>query len=93
MAWVLRLVGTESDSVTRGVDLIELHRPSGLVDIANLGLTLPEARQLLARVQQVVVRPSQTWGVMLRADRDDEPTSRRWHDLVRGYRSSPRIEP
>ena len=43
MAWVLRLVGTESDSVTRGVDLIELHRPSGLVDIANLGLTLPEA--------------------------------------------------
>jgi hypothetical protein len=55
MAWVLRLVGTESDSVTRGVDLIELHRPSGLVDIANLGLTLPEARQLLARVQQVVV--------------------------------------
>ena len=55
MARVLRLVGTESDSMTRGVDLIELHRPSGLVDIANLGLTLPEARQLLARVQQVVV--------------------------------------
>ena len=32
-------------------------------------------------------------GVMLCADRDDELTFRRRHDLVRGCRSSPRIEP
>jgi hypothetical protein len=55
MAWVLRLVETESDGVTRSVDLIELQRPSGLAEIADLGLTLSEARQLLAGVQQVVV--------------------------------------
>jgi hypothetical protein len=55
MGWVLRLVETGSDSVARSVDLMEIHRPPGLRDIANLGLTLPEARQLLARVQQVVI--------------------------------------
>jgi hypothetical protein len=32
-------------------------------------------------------------GVMLRADRDDEPTFRRWHDLVQEYCSPPRIGP
>src|SRR5271167_148934 len=43
------------DSEPRSVDLMEIDRPAGLADIANLGLTLPEAKPLLARAQQAVV--------------------------------------
>jgi hypothetical protein len=31
---------------------MEIDRPIGLADIANLGLTLSEANQILARIQQ-----------------------------------------
>jgi hypothetical protein len=55
MGWVLRLVETETDGPSPGVDVMEMARRGALGDIANLGLTLPEAKQLLARVQQVVV--------------------------------------
>jgi hypothetical protein len=34
------------------VDIMEISRPNELGDIANLGLILPEAKQLLARVQR-----------------------------------------
>ena len=55
MGWVVRLVETGTDrSPARGVDVLEIGRPNDLGDIANLGLTLPEAKQLLARVQQTV---------------------------------------
>jgi len=36
-------------------DVMEIHRPSNLVDIANLGLTLAEAKRLLAGVQREIV--------------------------------------
>jgi len=52
MGLVLQLVETGADSRTRSVDVMEIARPSDLRDIANLGLTLPEAKQLVARVQQ-----------------------------------------
>src|ERR1700733_15112777 len=55
MRWVLELVGTGADGQTRAVDIVEFNRPDCLEDIANLGLTLPEGKQLLARVQQEVV--------------------------------------
>ena len=55
MGWVLRLVETGTDSRARSVDVMEISRPNDLGIIANLGLTLPEAKQLLARVQQAVV--------------------------------------
>lgn len=55
MGWVLRLVEMGPGGETRSVDLLEIDRPTGLADIANLGLTLSEAKQLLARVQQGVV--------------------------------------
>ena len=55
MGWVLRLVETGTDSRARSIDVLEISRPNDLGDIANLGLTLPEAKQLLARVQQAVV--------------------------------------
>jgi len=55
MRWLLQLVETGTDSRTRSVEVLEISRPNDLGDIANLGLTLPEAKQLLARVQQAVV--------------------------------------
>jgi hypothetical protein len=55
MGWVLRLVETGTDSPARDVDVMEIARPGTLGDIADLGLTLHEAKQLLARVQQIVV--------------------------------------
>jgi hypothetical protein len=36
------------------VDIMEISRPDDLDDIANLGLTLTEAKQLLARVQREI---------------------------------------
>ena len=55
MGWVLRLNETGTDGAAQGVDVMEINRPCDLGDIANLGLTLAEAKQLLARVQQAVV--------------------------------------
>src|SRR5919205_1727987 len=55
MAWMLRLIETGADGHGRGIDVLEISRPDTLRDIAGLGLTLPEAKQLLARVQQAVV--------------------------------------
>jgi hypothetical protein len=37
-----------------GTDLMEISRPDGVGDIANLGLTLSEAKQLLANVQREI---------------------------------------
>ena len=55
MGLVLRLVETRADGGTRSIDVLELSRPGNLRGIADLGLTLPEAKQILARVQQAVV--------------------------------------
>jgi hypothetical protein len=48
MRWVLRLIATGDDARCLSTDLAEICRPEGLGDIASLGLTLPEAKQLLA---------------------------------------------
>ena len=55
MRWVLRLIATGDDARCLSTDLVEICRPEGLGDVANLGLTLPEAKQLLASVQRAVV--------------------------------------
>ena len=55
MRWVLRLIATEDDARCLSTDLVEICRPEGLGDVANLGLTLAKAKQLLARVQRAVV--------------------------------------
>jgi len=55
MGWILRLVETGTDGQPRSADVMEFSRPDGFDDISNLGLTLPEAKQLLARVQQGIV--------------------------------------
>ena len=36
-------------------DIMDIHRPDDLVDVANLGLTLAEAKRLLAGVQREIV--------------------------------------
>ncbi len=58
MGLVLQLVETGADRFEtrgRGIDVLALDRPRDLCDIANLGLTLSEAKLLLSRVQQAVV--------------------------------------
>lgn len=55
MRWVLRLVETGDDARLRCADVVEICRPEGLGEIADLGLTLPEAKQLLTSVQKAVV--------------------------------------
>jgi hypothetical protein len=49
------LAETGPNAAAESIDLIEIHRSSGLAAIANLGLTLSEAKELLARVQQAIV--------------------------------------
>jgi hypothetical protein len=55
MEWTLRLVGTGIDGQSRSVEVMAITRPEGLSDIANLGLTLAEAKLLLVQVQQEVI--------------------------------------
>jgi hypothetical protein len=54
VAWILRLVQTGAEGEDPGADLMEISKPDDLGDIANLGLTLTEAKQLLARVQREI---------------------------------------
>jgi hypothetical protein len=50
--WIVRLA--KAGAKGPGVDIMEISRPDDLVDIANLGLTLAEAKRLLAGVQREV---------------------------------------
>ena len=55
MAWMLRLVKIGGEGEDLCTDVVEISRPDDLRDIADLGLTLAEAKRLLARVQQEIV--------------------------------------
>ncbi len=68
MELVLQLVETRADGQTRSIELMELGRPGDLRDIANLGLTLAEAKQLLARVQRAVMAVQACGHAALRPD-------------------------
>ena len=50
----MRLVKTGAEGEGPCVDIMEISKPDGLGDIANLGLTLSEAKQLLANVQREI---------------------------------------
>src|ERR1700735_817504 len=50
--WILRLVAAGDEGPC--VDIMKISKPDDLGDIANLGLTLTEAKQLLARVQREI---------------------------------------
>jgi hypothetical protein len=60
MGWVSRLVEMGTDDPSGGTEVMEISRPCDLRNFTDLGLTLAEAKQLLARVQQAVAdsRPS-----------------------------------
>jgi hypothetical protein len=68
MVWVLRLVETGVDSPTRGIDVMDIRPLGGLSDIADLGLTLAAAKQILARLQQVIVATQADDHTVLRPD-------------------------
>jgi len=55
VAWMLRLVKIGAEGEGPCTDIMEINRPGDLVDIANLGLTLAEAKLLLAGVQREIV--------------------------------------
>jgi hypothetical protein len=68
MEWTVRLVGTGFDGQSRNFELMAIRRPDGLGDIANLGITLSEAKQLLVHVQQQVVAEQVTAHATFRPD-------------------------
>jgi hypothetical protein len=68
VAWILRLVKTGAEGEGPGTDLMEIARPDGLGDIANLGLTLSEAKLLLANVQREIVATQARDHVVRRPD-------------------------
>ena len=55
MAWVLRLVEIGAEGEERCAEVMEISRPDSLDDIADLGLTLAEAKLVPAGVQQEIV--------------------------------------
>lgn len=68
MGWVVRLVEVGTDKPGRSVDVLEIGQLRDLGEIANLGLTLAEAKQLLGRVQQAVVAAQAQRHAILRPD-------------------------
>jgi hypothetical protein len=68
VAWILRLVQTGAEGEDPGTDLMEISRPDGLGDIAKLGLTLSEAKQLLANVQREIAAAQARDHVVRRPD-------------------------
>jgi len=55
VAWIVRLVEAGLGDDDRGTDLIEIAQPDDLRDIANLGLSLATAKQVLAAIQRELV--------------------------------------
>ena len=55
MGWILRLVKTGAEGDGKGMDIMEINKPDDLSDIADLGLSLAEAKLLLAGVQRDIV--------------------------------------
>jgi hypothetical protein len=68
MERTLRLVGTGINGQSRSVDVMAIARPEGLGEIAYLGLSLAEAKQLLSQVQQAVVAAQADRHAMFRPD-------------------------
>jgi hypothetical protein len=55
MGWVLRLVEAGVEGLGRSVDVMMIDRSDDLGDIAALGLTLAQGKQLVALVQREIV--------------------------------------
>ena len=55
MAWIVRLVSIGAGGAEHSTDVLRIARSDDLADLASLGLTLAEGKQLLAGVQQGIV--------------------------------------
>jgi hypothetical protein len=55
VAWIVRLVSVGAEGEEHSTDVLQIARPGDLTDLARLGLTLAEGKQLLAGVQQEIV--------------------------------------
>jgi hypothetical protein len=55
VGWILRLVKTGADGDDQSTDVMEINKPDDLSDTADLGLSLAEAKLLLAGVQRDIV--------------------------------------
>jgi hypothetical protein len=55
VAWIVRLVSLGAEGEERSTDVLRIARSDDLTDLASLGLTLAESKQLLAGVQQEIV--------------------------------------
>ena len=55
MAWIVKLVSIGAAGAERSTEVMRIARPDDLTDLATLGLTLAEGKQLLAGVQQELV--------------------------------------
>jgi hypothetical protein len=55
VAWIVRLVEAGADGDSRSTDVMEIAKPDDLRDIASLGLSLAEAKQLQATIQRELV--------------------------------------
>ena len=55
MAWIVKLVSIGAAGDERSTEVMRIARPDDLTDLATLGLTLAESKQLLAGVQQELV--------------------------------------
>jgi hypothetical protein len=68
VAWILKLVKIGGEGDDPGTDLMEISRPDGLGDIADLGLALAEAKLLLASVQREIAAAQTRAHVLRRPD-------------------------
>jgi hypothetical protein len=55
VAWIVKLVSIGAAGDERSTEVMRIARPDNLTDLATLGLTLAEGKQLLAGVQQELV--------------------------------------
>jgi hypothetical protein len=55
VGWILRLVKTGAAGGGQSTDVMEINKPDDLGDIAHLGLSLGEAKLLLAALQREIV--------------------------------------
>ena len=55
MEWTLRLVQTGADGDERCTDVMAIKSSDDLADIADLGLSRSDAKQVLASLQQAIV--------------------------------------
>jgi hypothetical protein len=62
VGWILRLVKTGAEGDGQSTDVMKINKPDDLSDIADLGLSLAEAKLLLAGVQRDIspLRPEPT---------------------------------